>query len=82
MTKIERKSPASFGERCRTLGTAAHAVRQRAIRNGGDLQGWRLSRLMRDAGTDIQVNVAEREYGAWLQAIPVKERWAVATAPS
>ena len=37
---------------------------------GYDLDGWRLSRLMREAHTDAQVNVAEREFSAWLRANP------------
>jgi hypothetical protein len=77
MIEINAISPASFDQRCRTLDTAAHAVRQRAIRNGRDLDGWHLSRLMRDAGTDRQVNIAERKYRVWLQAIPLRERLAV-----
>ena len=67
MMEINTKSPASFGQRCRALDNAAYAVRQRAIRRGDDLHGWRLSHLMRDASTDAQVNVAERKYGKWLQ---------------
>jgi hypothetical protein len=74
MMEINRKSPASFGQRCRILNIAAQAVRRRAIRGGGDLEGWRLSRLMRDAETDTQVNLAEREYDVWLQTIPIQER--------
>jgi hypothetical protein len=76
MVEISTKSVASFGQRCRALDTAAQAVRQRAIRNGTDLAGWRLSRLMRDARTDAQVDFAERKYGKWLQ-----ERVAVTMAP-
>jgi len=74
MMEISTKSPASFGERCYTLSVAAHAVRQRATRDGRDIEGWRLSRRMRDAETDTQVNVAERQYNVWLQTIPLQER--------
>ena len=74
MMEISAKSPASFSERCFTLNVAAHAVRQRATRDGGDIEGWRLSRLMRDAETDAQVNVAEQGYNVWLQNIPLQER--------
>ena len=77
MTEIGTKAPASFGQRCLALNTAAHAVRERATRRGGDLEGWHLSRLMRDACTDTQVNIAERRYGVWLQAIPPLERFSV-----
>ena len=73
MMEISAKSPASFSERCFTLNVAAHAVRQRATRDGGDIEGWRLSRLMRDAETDTQV-VAEQSYNVWLQNIPLQER--------
>jgi hypothetical protein len=38
------------------------------VGDGDDLEGWRLSRLMRDADSSRQVNVAERQYSAWLQA--------------
>ena len=65
--------PASFGQRCRALNVAAYAVRQRATRPGGDLEAWRLSRLMREADTDAQVNVAEHKYDIWLQAIALQE---------
>jgi hypothetical protein len=47
------------------LNAAAHVVRQNATRNGGDFDGWRLSRLMREAETDAQVNFAERKYNDW-----------------
>ena len=70
MTEPNPRTPASFGLRCRALDTAAHGVRQRAIRKGDDLDGWRLARLMRDADTDTQINVAERKFDAWLHAIP------------
>ena len=78
MMEINTKSPASFGQRCRILNIAAQAVRRRAIRGGDDLEGWRLSRLMRDAETDTQVNLAEREYDVWLQTIPIRERHTLA----
>jgi hypothetical protein len=59
--------PASFSQRCRVLSDAAHVVRERATRNGDDLEGWRLSRLMREAETDAQVNFAEQKYNDWRQ---------------
>jgi len=49
------KLPASFGQRCLALNAAAHSVRQRATRDGDDLDGWRLSRLMRDACTTTKL---------------------------
>ncbi|SDR89709.1 hypothetical protein [Bradyrhizobium canariense] len=68
MMEIGTKSPTSFEQRCLILNAAAHSVRQRSIRGGEDIEGWRLSRLMRDACTDTQVKLAERKYGVWLQA--------------
>lgn len=47
------------------LRDAAYNVRQRAISTGGDLEGWRLARLMRDAQSSSQLNVAERWFGRW-----------------
>jgi hypothetical protein len=67
MMEISTKLPASFGRRCHALSVAAYAVRQRAIGPGGDFDSWRLSRLMREADTDVQVNAAEGKYNAWLQ---------------
>jgi hypothetical protein len=69
MMEISTKSRTSFGQRCRNLSVAAYAVRQRATRDGADIDGLRLSRLMREAETDTQVNVAERKYNVWLQTI-------------
>jgi len=71
MTWTSAKSPPSFSQRCRSLSVAARAVRERAVMRGYDLDGWRLSRLMREANTDAQVNVAEREFSTWLRANPI-----------
>lgn len=60
-------SPIS-GKRLRDLKDAAYNVRQRAISTGGDLEGWRLARLMRDAKSLPQANVAESRFGVWLLA--------------
>jgi hypothetical protein len=49
------------------LNDAAHVVRERATQHGDDFEGWRLSRLMREAETDAQVNFAERKYADWQQ---------------
>jgi hypothetical protein len=70
MRVINGKRVASFGQRCHDLNIAAVAVRERAVMRGCDLDGWRLARLMRDASTDAQVNVAERKFDAWLQGNP------------
>ncbi len=72
MTETNAKSPASFSQRCRSLNAAAHAVRERAVTRGCDIDGWRLARLMREASTDAQVNVAERRFRRWLRAIPLE----------
>jgi hypothetical protein len=80
MMEISTKSPASFGQRCLALNAASHAVRQRATGGADDLEGWLLSRLMRDASTDGEVNIAERKYGVWLQSIPPQGRFAVSQA--
>jgi hypothetical protein len=71
IVEIHGNSAASFSQRCHDLNIAALAVRERAVLRGYDLDGWRLSRLMRDASTDAQVNVAEHKFGAWLQSNPV-----------
>jgi hypothetical protein len=67
MMESTTKAPANFGQRCHRLNAAAHGVRQQAIRNGCDLAGWRLSRLMRDANTDAEIHLGEQEYGVWIR---------------
>ena len=67
MVESRTQLHASFGERCRILSNAAHVVRERATQNGDDFAGWRLSRLMREAQTDAQVNFAEKKYNDWQQ---------------
>ena len=44
----------------------------RPIRNGDSFEGWRLSRLMREAETEAQVNFAEQEYNDWRQINQVR----------
>src|SRR5258705_13323009 len=61
-----------FGRRRRILAEDAYVVRQRAIRRGNDLEGWHLSRLMRDAATPFEVTTAERRYLRWLRASPLR----------
>jgi hypothetical protein len=73
MVEISTKSPENFSQRCRILNIAAQDVRRRATREGSDLEGWRLSRLMRDAETDTQVNLAERKYDGWLQTVAIQK---------
>jgi hypothetical protein len=72
ITWSNAKIPASFSQRCRSLSVAARTVRARAVMRGGDIDGWRLSRLMREADTDARVNVAERKFSAWLRANQLK----------
>jgi hypothetical protein len=67
MMESSTQLPAGFSQRCRILNAASHVVRQSATRSGGDFEGWRLSRLMREAETDAQVNFAERKYADWQQ---------------
>ena len=67
MMESRTTSRATFSQRCRILSVAAHVVRDRATRNGDDFEGWRLSRLMREADTDAQVNFAEQKYNDWRQ---------------
>jgi hypothetical protein len=55
------------GTRCRTLVSAAHALRRYAI-DYDDFKGWRLSRELQDAETDLQVTIAEQKLNAWLTA--------------
>lgn len=55
-------------KRLRDLKNAAYNVRQRAIDAGGDLEGWRLARLMRDARSLRQTQAAERIFGIWMRS--------------
>ena len=65
------KSEASFPDiasgRARKLQTSAYTLRQHAIDAGSDLEGWRLSRRMRDAASLREVNAVERELGHYLR---------------
>jgi hypothetical protein len=47
------------------LSKLAHQVRQVAIDRAGDIEGWRVSRLLRDASTPAQADEAERQFGIW-----------------
>jgi hypothetical protein len=69
MMEFRTKQPTSFGHRCHALNVASNAVRHWATSPNGDYDTWRLSRLMREAHTDAQINVAERRYSAWLQTL-------------
>jgi hypothetical protein len=55
------------GARCRTLASAAHALRQHAV-DYNDFKEWRLARELRDAGTFSQARLAEQKLNAWIAA--------------
>jgi hypothetical protein len=55
------------GARCRTLASAAHALRQYAV-DYNDFKGWRLSQELREADTYLQATFAEQKLNAWLAA--------------
>jgi hypothetical protein len=55
------------GMRCRTLVSAAHALRRYAI-DYNDFKGWRLSRELQEADTYLQATLAEQKLNAWLAA--------------
>jgi hypothetical protein len=51
------------------LCNLAQEVRQVAINRAGDLEGWRVSRLLRDASTPAQADEAERQFRIWELAL-------------
>ena len=51
------------------LGKLAQEVRQVAINRASDVEGWRVSRLLRDAKTPAQADDAERQFRTWEQAL-------------
>jgi hypothetical protein len=55
--------------RLQRLSKLAHQVRQVAINRPGDLEGWRVSRLLRDASTPAQADEAERQFRIWELAL-------------
>jgi hypothetical protein len=67
MMESSTRLPANVSQRCRILHVAAHVVRQHATRDGFDFEGWRLSRLMREAETEAQATFAEQKYNDWQQ---------------
>jgi hypothetical protein len=50
------------------LQETAYNVRQHAISAGGDLEGWRLARAMREASSLHEAASAEHKLTAWLRA--------------
>jgi hypothetical protein len=51
--------------RLQRLHGRAYQLRQVSIEPAGDLDGWRVSRLLRDAMTLAQADEAERQLGIW-----------------
>jgi hypothetical protein len=55
------------GARCRTLASAARALRQHAV-DHSDFKEWTLARELRDVDTFSQAILAEEKLNAWLAA--------------
>ena len=55
--------------RSRRLSKRAYQVRQVSINRCDDLEGWRISRLLRDAATTAEADEAERQLGIWERAL-------------
>ena len=53
------------GQYFRTLFGAAHVVRQHAI-DHADLNGWKLSREMREADSAFEATLVKRKLAVWL----------------
>lgn len=61
-----RPTPAP-GPRLNALRSNAYQVRQFSLGAKGDLEGWQIARLMRDAVTLPQISTVERRLNVWLQ---------------
>ncbi|WP_299805742.1 hypothetical protein [Tardiphaga sp.] len=55
--------------RLRRLNRLAPQVRQIALNRPDDIEGWRISRLLRDATTPAEADEAERQFRVWEQAL-------------
>jgi hypothetical protein len=55
--------------RLQRLNKLAHQVRQVSINRCEDLEGWRISRLLRDAITPAEADEAERQFRIWQLAL-------------
>ena len=55
------------GRRLRQLQNTADLVRQFSLGAGGEVEGWKIARLMREAVTMAQVTTAERRLSIWLR---------------
>ena len=60
------------GHRARSLQGSAYTLRQHAINSGGDLEGWRLARRMRDAASLRELTSAERDLSRYLSVHQVE----------
>lgn len=67
-----RPVPPEPGPRLNALHGNAYQVRQFSLGTKGDLEGWQIARLMRDAVTLPQINTAERRLKIWLQIRSLK----------
>lgn len=59
-----------IGRLAHGLQSAAYDLRQQAI-EGGNIEGWRLARRMRDVDTLHQCRVVERDLKIYLQRHPM-----------
>ena len=55
--------------RIKRLAKLAQQVRQVAIDRQGDFEGWRVSRLLREAATPAEADEAERQFEKWNLAV-------------
>lgn len=67
MTNAPTPIDHTVGHLGRSLQRSAYVLRQYAINGGGDLEGWRLARRMRDAETLHQFSSVESELGRYLK---------------
>jgi hypothetical protein len=58
----------SSNTRMTGLQDTAYRVRQQAISAGGDLEGWRLARAMRDVTSYADADAIELKLAIWLKA--------------
>ena len=69
MTYIHTDTNADMtsGRRVLNLQSTAYTLRQHAISRGGDIEGWRLARKMRDVASLNQVDAIEQEFGSYMR---------------
>jgi hypothetical protein len=56
------------GDHARACQSSAYMLRQHAINTGGDIEGWRLARRMRDAATLHQFIAVAGELATYMQS--------------